>query len=79
MFEHFQIEIKFSKLRNFEEYKMFDKEYKFSFEMFWKNYKKLIYIKMIYNWSVKFQIRELNSGILKLVLRFWKIYKNNTI
>ena len=36
MFEHFQIEIKFSKLRNFEEYKMFDKEYKFSFEMFWK-------------------------------------------
>jgi hypothetical protein len=44
-----------------------------------KNYKKLIYIKMIYNWSVKFEIRELNSGILKLVLRFWKIYINNTI
>ena len=35
MFKRFQIEIKFSKLRNFEEYKMFDKEYKFSFEMFW--------------------------------------------
>ena len=44
-----------------------------------KNYKKLIYIKMIYNCRVKFEIRELNSGILKLVLRFWKIYKNNTI
>ena len=44
-----------------------------------KNYKKLIYIKMIYNWRVKFEFRELNSGILKLVLRFWKIYKNNMI
>ena len=42
-------------------------------------YKKLIYIKLIYNRRVKFEIRELNSGILKLDLRFWKIYKNNTI
>ena len=42
-------------------------------------YKKLIYIKMIYNSRVKFEIRELNSSILKLVLRFWKIYINNTI
>ena len=47
-------------------------------EILWnklKNYKKLIYIKMIYNCRVKFEIRELNSGISKLVLRFWKIYK----